>query len=115
MGGHVRRRDDCSHAVIAFNSCRNRPTLDFPGPRCQGEAARAWLAQRQAELLPIAYYHLVFTLPATVAAIAFQNKAVVYDILFKTASRTLATIAADPKHLGAKLGLTAVLHTWGRP
>jgi Putative transposase/Transposase zinc-binding domain len=108
MGGHVRRCDDCSHSVIAYNSCRNRHC-----PRCQGEAARAWLAQRQAELLPVAYYHLVFTLPATVAAIAFQNKAVVYDILFKAASQTLATIAADPKHLGAKLGLTAVLHTWG--
>jgi hypothetical protein len=108
MGGHVRRCDDCSHAVIAYNSCRNRHC-----PRCQGEAARAWLAQRQAELLPVAYYHLVFTLPAPVAAIAFQNKAVVYDILFKAASQTLAIIAADPKHLGAKLGLTAVLHTWG--
>jgi hypothetical protein len=113
MGGHVRRCDDCSHAVIAYNSCRNRPSFGFLGPKCQGEAARAWLAQRQAELLPIAYYHLVFTLHAAVAAIAFQNKAVVYDILFKAASQTLATIAADPKHLGAKLGLTAVLHTWG--
>jgi Putative transposase/Transposase zinc-binding domain len=108
MGGHVKRCDDCSHSVIAYNSCRNRHC-----PKCQGEAARVWLAQRQTELLPVAYYHLVFTLPATITAIAFQNKAVVYDILFKTAAQTLAIIAADPKHLGAKLGLTAVLHTWG--
>jgi hypothetical protein len=93
---------------IAYNSCRNRHC-----PKCQGAAAQRWLEARQAELLPIAYYHVVFTLPAQIGDIAFQNKAVVYDILFKAASRTLLTIAADPKHLGARLGLTAVLHTWG--
>ena len=93
---------------IAYNSCRNRHC-----PKCQGQTARAWLAERQADLLPVPYYHVVFTLPAPIAAIAFQNKAVVYDLLFRTAAETLLTIAADPKHLGARIGLTAVLHTWG--
>ena len=95
-------------STIAYNSCRNRHC-----PKCQGAAARAWLAERQADLLPVPYYHVVFTLPAPIAAIAFQNKAVVYDLLFRTAADTLLTIAADPKHLGARIGLTAVLHTWG--
>ena len=105
MGGHVSRCDDCGHLGVAYNSCRN--------PKCQGAAARAWLADREADLLPVAYYHVVFTLPAQIAAIAYQNKAVVYDILFKTAAETLLSIAADPKHLGARIGVTAVLHTWG--
>ncbi|MDQ2763374.1 MAG: IS91 family transposase [Pseudomonadota bacterium] len=108
MGGHVQRCDDCGHMEIAYNSCRNRHC-----PKCQGAAAKAWLADREAYLLPVPYYHVVFTLPAQVAAIAYQNKAVVYDLLFKTAAEILLTIAADPKHLGARLGLTAVLHTWG--
>ena len=93
---------------ISYNSCRNRHC-----PKCQGAAARAWLAERQADLLPVPYFHVVFTLPAPIAAVAFQNKAVVYDLLFKAAAETLTTIAADPKHLGARIGLIAVLHTWG--
>jgi hypothetical protein len=108
LGGHVERCEDCDHVEIAYNSCRNRHC-----PKCQGAAARRWLEARQAELLPLAYYHVVFTLPAQIGDIAFHNKAVVYDILFKAASETLLTIAADPKHLGARIGLTAVLHTWG--
>jgi hypothetical protein len=108
MGGHVSRCDDCAHLAVSYNSCRNRHC-----PKCQGAAARAWLADREADLLPVPYYHVVFTLPAQIAAIAFQNKAVVYDILFKAAAETLTTIAADPRHLGARIGLTAVLHTWG--
>ncbi len=108
LGGHVAACQGCGHTVIAYNSCRNRHC-----PKCQGAAATAWLAARQAELLPVAYYHVVFTLPAPIADIAYQNKAVVYDILFKAAAETLLRIAADPKHLGARIGLTAVLHTWG--
>ncbi len=108
LGGHVERCEDCAHERLAYNSCRNRHC-----PKCQGAAARQWLAERQAELLPVAYYHVVFTLPAAIGALAFQNKAVVYDLLFKKAAETLITIAADPKHLGARIGLTAVLHTWG--
>ena len=108
LGGHVERCEDCDHVRIAYNSCRNRHC-----PKCQGAAARRWLEAREAELLPLAYYHVVFTLPAPIGDIAFHNKAVVYDILFKAASETLLTIAADPKHLGARIGLTAVLHTWG--
>jgi hypothetical protein len=108
LGGHVARCEACDHVEIAYNSCRNRHC-----PKCQGQIARAWLAERQADLLPVPYYHVVFTLPAPVAAIAFQNKAVVYDLLFRTAANTLLTIAADPRHLGARIGLTAVLHTWG--
>jgi hypothetical protein len=108
LGGHVARCETCHQVAIAYNSCRNRHC-----PKCQGQAARAWLARRQADLLPAPYYHVVFTLPAPIAAIAFQNKAVVYDLLFRSAADTLLTIAADPKHLGARIGLTAVLHTWG--
>jgi hypothetical protein len=108
LGGHVAACEDCGHIHVAYNSCRNRHC-----PKCQGAAAKDWLAARQAELLPVAYFHVVFTLPAPVADIAYQNKAAVYGILFKTASQTLLTIAADPKHLGARIGLTAVLHTWG--
>ncbi len=108
LGGHVARCEDCAHTVIAYNSCRNRHC-----PKCQGAAAKDWLAARQAELLPVPYYHVVFTLPAPIGDIAYQNKAAVYAILFKAATETLITIAADPKHLGARIGLTAVLHTWG--
>nr|WP_246232017.1 IS91 family transposase [Sinorhizobium alkalisoli] len=108
LGGHVETCEDCGHWRIAYNSCRNRHC-----PKCQGGAARAWLAQRKADLLPVGYFHVVFTLPAEVAAIAFQNKALVYDLLFRAASETMLAIAADPKHLGAKIGITAVLHTWG--
>ena len=108
LGGHVARCESCAHTAISYNSCRNRHC-----PKCQGETARAWLERRQADLLPVPYYHVVFTLPAPVAAVAFQNKAVVYDLLFRTTADTLLTVAADPKHFGARIGLTAVLHTWG--
>ena len=108
LGGHVERCEDCAQVQIAYNSCRNRHC-----PRCQGAAAQAWLEAREAELLPVAYYHVVFTVPAEVGDIAYQNKAVVYDILFKAASQALLTIAADRKHLGARIGVTAVLHSWG--
>ena len=109
LGGHVERCDDCAHTRIAYNSCRNRHC-----PKCQWIAAQAWLEARQAELLPVPYFHVVFTLPAAIGAIAYQNKPKVYGLLFKAAAETLTTIAADPKHLGAAIGLTAVLHTWGQ-
>jgi len=108
LGGHVARCEDCAYTAIAYNSCRNRHC-----PKCQGAAAREWLAAREAELLPVPYYHVVFTLPAAIADIAYQNKAVIYDLLFKVSADTLLTIAADPKHLGARIGITSVLHTWG--
>lgn len=108
LGGHVEACMDCGHWRIAYNSCRNRHC-----PKCQGAAARTWLAEREADLLPVGYFHVVFTLPAEVAAIAFHNKALVYDLLFKAASEAMLTIAADPRHLGARIGITAVLHTWG--
>jgi hypothetical protein len=108
LGGHVARCEDCAYTTIAYNSCRNRHC-----PKCQGAAAKRWLAERQAELLPVPYFHVVFTLPTAIAELAYQNKAVVYDLLFKAASETVLTIAADPKHLGARIGITAVLHTWG--
>ena len=108
LGGHVTACEDCGHTQIAYNSCRNRHC-----PKCQGAAARGWLAERQADLLPVLYFHVVFTLPAAIADLAYQNKAVIYDLLFKASSETLLTIAADPKHLGARIGITAVLHTWG--
>ena len=108
LGGHVARCEKCDHIHIAYNSCRNRHC-----PKCQGAAAKAWLAEREAELLPVPYCHVVFTLPAPIADIAYQNKAQIYAILFKATAETLLTIAADPKHLGARIGLTAVLHTWG--
>jgi hypothetical protein len=108
LGGHVARCEKCQHTQIAYNSCRNRHC-----PKCQGAAAKEWLAEREAELLPVPYYHVVFTLPAAIADIAYQNKAVIYDILFKASAETLITIAADPKHLGARVGVTSVLHTWG--
>ena len=108
LGGHVARCADCAYTTIAYNSCRNRHC-----PKCQGAAARGWLAEREAELLPVPYFHVVFTLPAAIADIAYQNKAVIYDLLFKASAETLITIAADPKHLGARVGVTSVLHTWG--
>ena len=108
LGGHVLRCNDCAEVQIAYNSCRNRHC-----PKCQASTAKRWLAHRQAELLPVEYYHVVFTLPAQIADIAFQNPALVYNLLFKVTSQTLRTIARDPKHLGADIGFTAVLHTWG--
>jgi putative transposase/transposase-like zinc-binding protein len=108
LGGHVAACEDCGHTRIAYNSCGNRHC-----PKCQGAAARAWLEDREAELLPLPYYHVVFTLPPAIGAIAWQNKGLVYGLLFKAASETMLTIAADPKHLGARIGVTAVLHTWG--
>jgi hypothetical protein len=109
LGGHVERCDDCAHTHVAYNSCRNRHC-----PKCQWSAAQRWMEARAAELLPVPYYHVVFTLPAALAAIAFQNKARVYGLLFQAAAETLTTIAGDAKHLGAEIGLTAVLHTWGQ-
>ena len=108
LGGHVAACEDCGHAVISYNSCGNRHC-----PKCQGAAARQWLAEREADLLPLPYYHVVFTLPSAIGAVAWQNKAEVYGLLFKAASEAMLTIAADPKHLGARIGITAVLHTWG--
>jgi len=108
LGGHVERCEDCGHHRIAYNSCRNRHC-----PKCQGTAAKEWLAARAADLLPVGYFHLVFTLPAEIGAIAYQNKSMVYDLLFRAAAETLLTIAADPRHLGARIGATVVLHTWG--
>ena len=108
LGGHVEGCQDCGQRRIAYNSCRNRHC-----PKCQGAAAREWLAAREADLLPVGYFHVVFSLPAEVADIAAQNKAVVYDLLFKAAAETMMTIAADPRHLGARIGITAVLHSWG--
>src|ERR1700736_5826322 len=108
LGGHVARCQDCPHTIIAYNSCRNRHC-----PKCQSAAAAEWLAAREADLLPVGYFHVVFTLPAAIANIAYQNKAVIYDILFTASAETMVAIAADPKHLGARIGITAVLHTWG--
>ena len=108
LGGHVLRCDACAQVQIAYNSCRNRHC-----PKCQARAARRWLEARQADLLPLDYYHVVFTLPAPISAIAYYNKALIYDLLFEVAAQTLRTIAADPKHLGAHIGVTLVLHTWG--
>ena len=110
LGGHVARceNEGCGRTVISFNSCRDRHC-----PKCQGSAAREWLAERQAELLPVPYFHVVFTLPAPIASIAYQNKAAIYGILFKASAETMLRIAADPKHLGARIGITSVLHSWG--
>jgi hypothetical protein len=109
LGGHTETCAQCGLVRCAYNSCRNRHC-----PKCQGSARAEWLAARQAELLPVPYFHVVFTLPAPVAEIAFQNKQAVYAILLRTVAETLRTIAADPKHLGAEIGLVAVLHTWGQ-
>src|SRR6202040_1378782 len=108
LGGHVARCLDCAHTVIAYNSCRNRHC-----PKCQGAAAKQWLAEREAELLSVPNYHVGFTLPAPVSDIAYQEKAVIYGLLFKASAEALLTIASDPKHLGARVGVTSVLHTWG--
>jgi hypothetical protein len=108
LGGHVEGCEACGHRRIAYNSCRNRHC-----PKCQGAQAREWLAAREADLLPVGYFHVVFTLPTEIADLAFHNKAAVYDLLFRTAAETMLTIAADPRHLGARIGVTAVLHTWG--
>lgn len=109
LGGHVEVCDACEHRRIAYNSCRNRHC-----PKCQSLARAQWIEDRQAELLNVEYFHVVFTLPEEIATIAFQNKAVVYNLLFAATAETLLTIAADPKHLGAQIGFFAVLHTWGQ-
>lgn len=109
LGGHVEQCVGCGQVRIAYNSCRDRHC-----PKCQGLARAEWLADRQADLLPVPYFHVVFTVPAPVAEIAFQNKALVYSILFKAAAETLRIIAADPRHLGAEIGMVAVLHSWGQ-
>jgi Putative transposase/Transposase zinc-binding domain len=108
LGGHALRCSSCAQPQIAYNSCRNRHC-----PKCQGSAAQRWLEARQADLLPVDYYHVVFTLPAPISAIAYTNKEIIYGLLFDIAAETLRTIAADPKHLGARIGTTLVLHTWG--
>jgi Transposase zinc-binding domain len=108
LGGHVARCEKCSHTLIAYNSCRNRHC-----PKCQGAAAREWLAEREAELLPVPYFHVVFTLPAQIAAIAYQNRAVVYELLFKASAEATLKIAATPRHLGVRIGFLSVLHSWG--
>jgi hypothetical protein len=109
LGGHLEACGDCSHRRIAYNSCRNRHC-----PKCQGAAREAWLAARVKDLLPTPYFHVVFTVPAAIGAIAFQNKALVYGILFEAALWTLKTIAADPRHLGGEIGGIAILHSWGQ-
>lgn len=109
LGGHMEACDVCGTTRVAYNSCRNRHC-----PKCQGPARAAWLAAREADLLPVPYFHVVFTLPAPIAAIAFQNKAIVYAILFKAAAEAMSTLAANPRRLGAGTGFVAVLHTWGR-
>jgi hypothetical protein len=109
LGGHVERCQDCPHTRIAYNSCRNRHC-----PKCQWNTARRWLAMREAELLPVPYFHFVFALPAPISVMGYQNKAKIYGLLFKAAADTLTTIAADRKHLGADIGIIAVLHTWGQ-
>jgi hypothetical protein len=108
LGGHVGRCEDCAHTTVAYNSCRNRHC-----PKCQGAAAREWMEDREAELLPVPYFHIVFTLPAAIGNIAYQNKAAIYALLFKASAETMLAIAADPRHLGARIAITAVLHTWG--
>src|SRR6266700_5422268 len=109
LGGHVEKCSQCDYTRIACNSCRNRHC-----PKCQNTERARWLADRKAELLPVEYFHVVFTIPEELARIAFYNKEAVYDILFRTASQTLLTIARDPKHLGAEIGFFAILHTWGQ-
>ena len=110
LGGHVARCENgaCAYTIVSYNSCRNRHC-----PKCQGAAAQKWLAEREAELLPVSYFHVVYTLPSQLRDVAYQNKRVIYDLLMKAAAETTLAIAADPKHLGARIGITAVLHTWG--
>jgi Transposase zinc-binding domain len=109
LGGHMDQCDQCGHCAISYNSCRNRSC-----PKCQGAARAQWLTEREAELLPVEYFHVVFTLPQQIAHLALQNARIVYRILFRTVAETLLTIAADPKHLGAAIGFLAVLHSWGQ-
>jgi hypothetical protein len=109
LGGHLDQCDQCGHCAISYNSCRNRNC-----PKCQGSARAQWLAEREAELLPVEYFHVIFTLPQQIAGVALQNPRTIYTILFRAVSETLLTIAADPKHLGAAIGFLAVLHTWGQ-
>jgi hypothetical protein len=109
LGGHLRQCDGCGQQAISYNSCLNRHC-----PKCQGAARQLWLAQRSAELLPVPYYHVVFTLPQVLAPLALQNKALVYGLLFRAVAETLLQIAADPRHLGAQIGFLAILHTWGQ-
>ena len=108
LGGHVAACTKCNHQHIAYNSCKNRHC-----PKCQGPAARDWMAARTEDLLPVEYFHVVFTLPAEIARIAYWNKKAVYGLLFRASAQTVSTIAADPKRLGARVGMTSVLHTWG--
>jgi hypothetical protein len=110
LGGHVARCENgaCAYTVVSYNSCRNRHC-----PKCQGAAAQKWLAAREAELLPVSYFHVVYTLPSQLRDVAYQNKRVIYDLIMKAAAETTLAIAADPKRLGARIGITAVLHTWG--
>jgi len=108
LGGHIEECDECGHQRIAYNSCRNRHC-----PKCQSLVRAQWLEDRQADLLPVDYFHVVFTLPTQIAAIAYQNKSVVYEILFQATAETLRTIASDPKHLGAEIGFITILHTLG--
>ncbi len=110
LGGHVARCENtaCGHTEISYNSCGNRHC-----PKCQGAASRRWLAEREAELLPVPYFHVVYTLPSELRDIAYQNKRVIYNLLMKAAAETTLAIASDPKRLGARIGVTAVLHTWG--
>lgn len=109
LGGHVEQCDHCRHQRIAYNSCRNRHC-----PKCQGPARARWMEARAAELLPVPYFHVVFTLPETLGPLALQNKEVVYDVLFRAVGETLLEVAANPKRLGARIGFLAVLHTWGQ-
>jgi hypothetical protein len=109
LGGHVEQCDQCRHRVIAYNSCRNRNC-----PKCQFPARQKWLAARAKELLPVPYFHVVFTLPHELAPLALQNQKLIYSLLFRAAAETLLQIAADPQHLGARIGFLAVLHSWGQ-
>jgi hypothetical protein len=109
LGGHIEQCNQCDHQRISYNSCRNRHCT-----KCQSMAQAKWLDDRQTELLPVGYFHVVFTVPQSIAAVALQNKQQVYNILFRAASEALRSIAADPRHLGAEIGFFAVLHTWGQ-
>jgi hypothetical protein len=109
LGGHVDRCSKCGHEALSYNSCRNRHC-----PKCQTNAREQWLARRSEDLLPVPYFHVVFTIPHDLSALALQNKKIVYDLLFRASAETLSEVAADPKHLGAKVGFLSVLHTWGQ-
>ena len=109
LGGHLDRCSGCGHEAISYNSCRNRHC-----PKCQSNAREPWLAKRAEDLLPVPYFHVVFTIPHDLSALMLQNKTILYDLLFQTSAETLIEVAADPKHLGARIGFLAVLHTWGQ-